>query len=161
MVSTFNTRSFSNPNCQYCRGIGCVFCKSERQKAERARQEAEQRRTERLKSMMPEEIFAELPTIRQAIQIAAQIKGITLTLEELEEQARSEVLQNLDRGGHQYPMPEPIFTCDNSEIQLAELREVFHFDQLTAASTDSRFAAIEQHAKAVMERRHSWELGNG
>lgn len=67
MVSSFNTKSSGYRNCKYCQGAGCLFCNSERKKAEGAQQAAEQQRTERLKAMTPEEILNELPATRTAL----------------------------------------------------------------------------------------------
>lgn len=142
-------------NCKWCYGQGCLVCQSERKKAEAFEAKYEAERKARLAQKSPQDILAALPGASVAVEIAAGIKGVQLDKDEIECMARSQVLKNLEDGGHEYPMPEPIFTCDRSDTQFSEMAQVFHIDKLKEALAPGGIGmqGIVLEAQEVMQRR--------
>lgn len=135
MVSNFGGQRSSSAfaHCKWCGGQGCVLCPGERRKRQAAELKQEADRTIQLQGMSAEEIFGELEIIKTSIGLANGFTGIRMSKEEVEEAARTKVLENLARGGHEYPKPQPVFTCDESDEQMAEMVQVFHSDRLQEA----------------------------
>jgi hypothetical protein len=131
------------------------MCPSERKKCEMSQVEQATTRRAKLAQKTPEAILAELPAIQEAIRIAAQSTSTPMSEAEIETTARRQVLQNLEDGGHDFPMPQPVFTCDGSEDQLAEMVEIFHIDQIKAALAPGGggMEGLQAKAKDIMAKR--------
>ena len=142
--------------CKFCNDRGCLACDGERKKKERMEREYQASRKARLASQTPEEILSSLPAARLGVQIAAGITFSTISAEEVEILARETISKDLEDGGHEFPEPTAIFTCDGSPEQMEEMIKLFHLDRFSQASkTDGGMAAIADEAKKVMERRLS------
>lgn len=131
------------------------MCPSERKKCELSQVEQSTTRRAKLAQKTPEAILAELPAIQEAIKIAAQSTSTAMSEAEIETTARRQVLQNLEDGGHDFPMPQLVFTCDGSEEQLAEMVEIFHIDQIKAALAPGGggMESLLARAKDIMANR--------
>ena len=140
--------------CKFCNDRGCLACDSERRKNEKMEREYQANRKAKLASQTPQEIIDTLPTARLGVQIAARITNTAISAEKAEILARESISKDLEDGGHEFPEPTAIFTCDGSPEQMEEMIKLFHLDRFSQASkTDGGMAAIADEAKKVMERR--------
>jgi len=142
--------------CKFCNDQGCLACDGEKKKAARMEREYQANRKARLASQTPEEILNALPTARLGVQIAARLTHTSISAEKAEILARESISKDLEDGGHEFPEPTAIFTCDGSPEQMEEMIKLFSLDRFSQASkTDGGMAAIADEAKKVMERRLS------
>lgn len=113
--------------CKFCRGSGCLACPGEQRKAEKAEAAAISARKQRYAAMTPEQIIAELPKIREVTSLADSLfrrHGTnSKSAIEIEQSARSQVLKNLEDGGHEWPMPEPALVMTATDFDDPEKLE--------------------------------------
>lgn len=141
--------------CRFCNGHGCGACPGERSKAEASRQKSEEEKKTRYAAMSPDQIIGELDSTRDGIRIGSAMLGLNLSAQEIEQQAREQVSKNLELGGHEWPMPQPVFTCDGSDEQMEQMKQLFHIDVLNAALAPGGegMEGIMQRAQVAMQER--------